>query len=85
VLASLLMGASACSRAEAFESFTLDGDDKLIVEAPGCNSECKVLAPGRRVCTVKDFDCRAVCQPIPECRPDGTHMLKACAVIRTRR
>jgi hypothetical protein len=83
LLATLASG-SGCSRAQAFESFTLEEDDKLIAEAPGCNAECTPSGPGRRICTLRDLDCRAVCQPIPECKTQGVHVLKACAVIRSR-
>ncbi len=72
---------SGCSRAQAFESFELGEHDKLIAEAPGCWAECKNLG-GRRLCTLKDYDCKPICQVVPECKPDGMHMLKVCVVMK---
>ena len=79
-----LGGSSGCSRAQAFESFELDEHDKLLAEAPGCWSECKRLG-SRRLCTLKNFECRPICQVVPECKPDGMHMLKVCVVMKGQR
>ena len=83
--AVVAMSASGCGRAEALESFTLEEHDHLLAEAPGCYSECRSLGMKRRVCTIKDPTCHAVCQSIPECKPDGLHMIKVCAVMKTTR
>jgi len=79
-----LGGSSGCSRAQAFESFELDEHDKLIAEAPGCWAECKHLGT-RRLCTLKDYGCKPICQVVPECKPDGMHMLKVCVVMKEQR
>lgn len=70
-------------RAEAFESFTLERDDQLIAEAPGCEAECRAT-DGARLCTFKDPACRAVCRTLPQCKPDGERPIKVCAVVRGR-
>ena len=74
--------ASGCSRAEAFETFILDEHDHIIAESPGCYASCAALG-SKRTCTIKTFDCRAVCQSIPECSVNG-RMVRVCAVVRTR-
>jgi hypothetical protein len=74
---------SHSTRAQMFPTFELDEHDKLIAEAPGCWAECKRMGT-RRVCTLKDFNCKPVCQTVPECKPDGMHMLQVCAVMKTR-
>jgi hypothetical protein len=84
LLGSLLVVGTACGSAQAFESFTLEEHDKLIAEAPGCYADCRIVGT-RRICTIRETECRAVCQAIPECRPDGTHMLKACVVLKSQR
>jgi hypothetical protein len=38
----------------------------------------------RRLCTVREPDCKPVCRTLPECRPDGMPM-KVCAVVRSER
>lgn len=76
--AALLSG----SRAQAFETFVLEKNDQLIAEAPGCYAECQPMGD-RRTCSMRDPNCRAVCQTIPECRPDGIHPVRACAVVRS--
>jgi hypothetical protein len=80
VAVALFVGASV-ARARPYESFTLDQGDKIIAETPGCYANC-TLQGTRRTCTVKDFDCKAVCTAIQECKPDGVRPLKVCAVIR---
>lgn len=88
-LALALSGAlSACGSAEAqVESdtqFTLDKYDKIVVEAPGCSAECKIIGSTQRRCIIKDYGCRASCMTLPECRPDGQKPMKVCAVVKTR-
>jgi hypothetical protein len=75
---------SGCSRAEAFESFELGQHDKLIAEAPGCWSECRQMGAGRRLCTLKNGDCKAICSTVPECKPDGMHAIQVCVVMKGR-
>ena len=82
LLAGMALGSSGCRRAEALESFTLGEHDHLIAEAPGCNVDCRIVGT-RRVCTLKDPQCRVVCKTLPECRPDGK-AIQVCAVIPTR-
>ncbi len=76
------VAASGCSRAEAVESFTLEEHDKIIAEAPGCYASCTALG-SRRTCTIKEMDCRAVCQTLPECKIDA-RPIRVCAIVRTR-
>lgn len=82
-VAATWLAAAGCSRAEAFESFTLSAQDHLIAEAAGCSAECRISG-NRRVCVLRDPECRAVCKVLPECRPDGAHAIQACATIRIR-
>ncbi len=84
VLAALAVGiaiGATMARAKPYETFFLDAGDKIIAETPGCSASCTV-AGSRRTCTVKEIDCRAVCMQLQECRPDGVHPMKVCAVIR---
>lgn len=84
VLAAVaVLSQSGCTRAQAFESFTLEDQDQLIAETPGCEAECTRVGKGR-TCVLKDPACRAVCRTIPECRPAGERPLQVCAVIRGR-
>jgi hypothetical protein len=76
------VAASGCGRAEAFESFTLEEHDKIIAEAPGCYASCTAFG-SRRTCTIKEMDCRAVCQTLPECKVD-MKPIRVCAVVRAR-
>jgi len=71
------------ARARPYESFTLEQHDRLVAESPGCYSSCSVSG-NRRICTVKEFDCKVVCSTIPECKPDGLHPIQVCAVIKER-
>jgi hypothetical protein len=80
VAVSVVVGADL-ARARPYDTFTLEQYDKLIAETPGCYSSCTVQGT-RRTCTLKEFDCKVVCSTIPECKPDGFHPMKACAVIR---
>jgi hypothetical protein len=81
VLAVALFAGASIARARPYENFTLDEHDKIIAETPGCYASCTVSGT-RRTCTVKDFDCRAVCTALQECKPDGLRPMKVCAVIR---
>jgi hypothetical protein len=74
---------SGCGRAEAIESFTLDQHDHLIAEAPGCYSSC-VSRGMSRLCTIRESDCKAVCQTIQECKVNGIYPVKVCAVVKNR-
>ena len=84
--AALTLLATGCGPASAaWDSFVLDEHDKIIAEGPGCHAECTVMgATGRRQCTVREYDCRAVCTTLPECRPQGRPM-QVCAVMKSRR
>ncbi len=83
--AALAVAGSGCGRARAaWDSFVLEEHDKIIAEAPGCHAECTVMgATGRRQCAVRDYDCRAICTTIPECRPGG-RPIQVCAVVQSR-
>ncbi len=72
------------ARARPNETFTLQGGDKLIAEAPGCHVGCGIANPLRRDCAVRESDCHVVCQMIPECKPDGIRPIQVCAVVRER-
>jgi len=80
VAVALFVGASV-ARARPYESFTLEAGDKIIAETPGCFASC-TASGSRRTCTVKEFDCKAVCTALQECKPDGIRPIKVCAVIR---
>ena len=71
------------ARARPYETFTLEQHDRLVAEAPGCYSSCTVSG-SRRICTVKEFDCKVLCSTIPECKPDGVHPIQVCAVVKER-
>jgi len=81
VLAVALFVGASIARARPYESFTLEAGDRIIAETPGCYASC-ALQGNRRNCTVKDFDCKAVCTALQECKPDGIRPIKVCAVIR---
>ncbi|HZZ85238.1 MAG TPA: hypothetical protein VFE30_11925 [Anaeromyxobacteraceae bacterium] len=85
LLAVLLIVGADVARARPNETFTLQDSDKLIVEAPGCHAFCGIQTPQRRECAVREPDCTVVCQPIPECKPDGLRPMRVCAVVRERR
>ena len=82
-LALVALGASGCGQARAWDSFTLEQHDKIIAEAPGCHAECRVVGGSRRECTVSQYDCRALCTTLPDCRPAG-RPIQVCAVVKTR-
>lgn len=83
-LAALAVLGSGCGQARAWDSFILEEHDKIIAEAPGCHAECTVMGgTGRRQCAVRDYDCRAVCTTLPECRPAG-RPIQVCAVMKAR-
>jgi len=71
------------ARAKPYETFTLEQHDRIVAEAPGCYASCAVSG-NRRVCSVKEFDCKVVCSTIPECKPDGLRPIQVCAVVRER-
>jgi hypothetical protein len=84
VLAALATGiaiGATMARARPYETFLLDPGDKIIAETPGCFATCTV-AGNRRTCTVRDLYCKAVCTSLSECKPDGIHAMKVCAVVR---
>jgi hypothetical protein len=83
-LTALSLATASCKPAEALESFTLRPQDRIVAEARGCRVECTPTAASQRTCIVRELGCRAVCIPLPECRPDGTHVLQACAIVRDR-
>ncbi len=82
LISLLAIASSGCGQARARESFTLGEHDKIIAEAPGCESECVVTSATQRTCTVRATGCRAVCTAIPECRTDAGAPVKVCAVLR---
>jgi len=73
------------ARARPIERFILQDHDQLIVEAPGCYAACGIQTPTRRECAVREPDCHVVCQPIPECKPDGIRPIQVCAIVRDAR
>jgi hypothetical protein len=84
VVGVLVIAASDVVRARPGETFTLQDHDKLIVEAPGCHAFCGMQGAFRRECSVREADCHVVCQPLPECKPDGIRPIQVCAVVRER-
>jgi len=73
------------AQTSAYESFTLEEQDQIIAEAPGCHVECQVQGSRRRQCFVKGQDCRASCRTLPACMHEGVPQpLKVCAVVKTR-
>ena len=76
-----ILVSSGSTRAQGFQSFELGEHDKLLAEAQGCWADCKRMG-ARRVCTVKDFDCKPICQVVPECKPDGMHAIQVCVVMK---
>jgi hypothetical protein len=72
------------SRVEANESFILGEHDRIIAENPGCHAECRIQTPTIRTCTIKDYDCRAVCMEVPECGNVARKAPRVCAIIKTR-
>jgi hypothetical protein len=84
VLAALVAGiaiGATLARARPYETFQLEPGDKIIAETPGCFASCAVTG-SRRTCTVKEMDCKAVCAQLQECKPDGLHPMKVCAIVR---
>jgi hypothetical protein len=85
VVAGLLLGGAfqaGCSPAHALETFDLAERDKVLYEAPGCTAECQIMSPTRRVCSVKGYDCKVICQPLADCRPDGGSAMNVCIVVK---
>jgi hypothetical protein len=73
---------AGCTQAHALETFDLGERDKILYEAQGCNAECMPMSAQRRACTVKGFDCKVVCQPLSDCRPDGGVAMNVCIVVK---
>jgi hypothetical protein len=71
-------------RVEAHESFMLGEHDRIIAENPGCHAECRIQTPSVRTCTIRDFDCRAVCMEVPECAGAARKAPRVCAIVKTR-
>lgn len=84
VVAVLVIAGTDVVLARAGERFTLQGSDKLLVEAPGCHAACGIQSPTLRECGVREPECHVVCQTIPECRPDGLRPMQVCAIVRER-
>ncbi len=88
IAAGLTLVATAVVAAQApspgrEESFTLEPQDRIIVEARGCHAECVIQSGGRRRCEVRGADCHAACQALPECRPEGAREpITVCAIVR---
>ena len=84
---ALVVGVGAASfwagmaTAGPLDMFVLEEHDRVIAESAGCFASCTV-AGTRRNCTVKGSGCRAACTAIPECKADGLHPVKVCAVVR---
>jgi hypothetical protein len=81
-LASFALQSSGCTQAHALETFDLGERDKVLYEAQGCTAECMPMSPQRRACTVKGLDCKVVCQPLSDCRPDGGIPMNVCVVVK---
>ncbi len=82
VLAVALFVGASVARARPYESFTLEAARQDHRRDPGLLRLAARCTGTRRTCTVKDFDCKAVCTAIQECKPDGIRPIKVCAVIR---
>lgn len=72
------------SRVQATETFMLGEHDRIIAENPGCHAECRIQSPTLRICTIRDFDCRAVCIEVPECGSIAKKAPRVCAIIKTK-
>jgi hypothetical protein len=80
--AGILLGSQLAGALPADSTFTLEQNDKIIAEAPGCYASCQALGTVRR-CTIKQYNCHAVCQLLPECRlPAANATMKVCALVR---
>lgn len=71
------------SPVQANETFMLGEHDRIIAENPGCHAECRILSPSVRTCTIKDYDCRAVCMEVPECGNVAKKAPRVCAIVKT--
>jgi hypothetical protein len=81
----ILLGTQFARARSADTTFTLEQNDKIIAEAPGCYASCQAVGTVRR-CTIKQYDCQAVCQSLPECRlASGATTMKVCALVRDTR
>ena len=63
-------------------TFMLDEHDKIIAEAKGCFSECRIVGGTRRLCTIREFGCRVACSTLPECRITSGGTMKVCAIVK---
>ncbi len=77
----LLAGAHLARATPGDAAFVLEAQDRLIAEAPGCYVSCQGIGTARS-CTVRESECHAVCSTLPECKPDGAHPVRVCAVVR---
>lgn len=82
--AATIIATSACSRAQALESFELGERDHILAEAIGCHAECRMVGV-KRTCTIRDYGCKAVCMDVPECNTMGKGTPKICAIMKTTR
>ncbi|HUJ28761.1 MAG TPA: hypothetical protein VLW85_22225 [Myxococcales bacterium] len=64
-------------------SFVLEERDKIVAEAPGCYAACEPTG-ARRVCTIRESECHAVCVALPECNAGLATPLRVCALVRDR-
>ena len=76
-----LLGAQLARAGINDRSFTLEAHDRIVAEAPGCYASCRAIGSVRS-CTIRETNCHAVCQTVPECRLDGGGQLKVCAIVR---
>jgi hypothetical protein len=87
LIAASLVGALAGARLSQARpddrTFILEQHDRLVAEAPGCYASCHAMGAVRS-CTVREFECHAVCTVLPECKPDGFRPIRVCAVVRDR-
>ncbi len=82
--AVVVVALSGGTPARAMETFDLGERDHILAESPGCHVECRALGGVRRVCTINNQDCRAVCMEVPECDVMGRGAPKICAILKTR-
>jgi len=81
-IAAMFVAAGQARSGPPETTFVLDEHDKIIAEAKGCFSECRIVGGARRLCTIREFGCRVVCSTLPECRINGVGMMKACAIVK---
>jgi hypothetical protein len=80
VTALLFLGHASAGPMNTFE---LGERDHIIAEAPGCHVECRALGGFKRTCTIRDSECKPVCQDLPECNSPTRGIPKVCAIMRT--